>query len=124
MSLPNFPGAAEADPIVIPLVEIVDLANAARVREDLGRLLRSAGTQVAIVDLRTPCLTAAGVGVLEDTQCLADQLGLRLLVAASHRLTRHVLRITAADVYLAVYPDVLSAVREAADCGDGEVTDR
>ncbi|WP_369212395.1 hypothetical protein [Streptomyces flavofungini] len=110
MSLPHFFGDAAADPIVIPLVEIVDLDNAARVRDDLARLLRSAGTQVAVVDLRTPCLTAAAVSVLEETQRLADQLGLRLRVVAAHRLTRHVLRITAADIYLAVYPDVLSAL--------------
>ncbi|MEV0126182.1 hypothetical protein AB0I16_32340 [Streptomyces sp. NPDC050703] len=119
MSLPNLPADADADadadPIVIPLVEIVDLANVARVRDDLGRLLGSAGTRVAVVDLRTPCLTAAAVGVLEETQALADRLGVRLLVAAPHRLTRHVLRVTAADVCLAVHPDLLSALREAAD---------
>ncbi|APY85094.1 hypothetical protein DCW30_15070 [Streptomyces alfalfae] len=116
MSLPNHPvdTDADAEPIVIPLAEIVDLANAERVRDDLRRLLRSAGTRVAIVDLRTPCLTAAAVGVLERTQALADRLGVRLLVVAPHRLTRHVLRVTAADVYLAVHPDLLSALREAA----------
>lgn len=102
--------------LVVELGETIDIANAEHIRTDLVRqLLRARGQEasVVVVDLRLPCLTSAGVGVLEDAQHLADALRLRLVVVAAHPFTRRVLCLTAADRCLEVRPHLAAALRAA-----------
>ncbi|MDN3020734.1 STAS domain-containing protein [Streptomyces sp. S.PB5] len=104
------------DVLVIELNEIIDIANADHIRTDLvRRLLRAPGqeTSVVVVDLRCSCLTSTGVAVLEDVQDLAAALRLRLLVVATYPFTRRVLRITAVDQRLEVYPRLATALEAA-----------
>ncbi|MES5825004.1 hypothetical protein [Streptomyces sp. RG80] len=92
--------------LVVDVDEVIDIANAEHIRTALVRRLLHARGQRAdtvVVDLRHPCL--------EDAQALARAVTLRLLVVASHPLTRSVLRITAADRQLEVYPRLTAALR-------------
>ncbi|MGH4031143.1 STAS domain-containing protein [Actinomycetota bacterium Odt1-20B] len=112
MSLPAFPVTDRA--VVAKVYEIIDVANADRFRDDLSLMLRSCrGARAVVVDLRTRCLTTAGVEALEAGQELAHRLELRLLVAAPHALTRRVLRITEADRCLEVHTDLPAALQAA-----------
>jgi anti-anti-sigma factor len=102
--------------LVVELGEVIDIANAERIRTDLVRhLLRARGQEasVIVVDLRFPCLTSAGVAVLEDAQHLADAVRLRLVVVATHPFTRRVLHLTSADGCLEVHPHLAAALRAA-----------
>lgn len=100
--------------LVVDVDEVIDIANAEHIRTALVRRLLHARGQRAdtvVVDLWHSCLTSAGIAVLEDAQALARAVTLRLLVVASHPLTRSVLRITAADRQLEVYPRLTAALR-------------
>ncbi|MGW2231219.1 STAS domain-containing protein [Streptomyces formicae] len=98
--------------VVIKVYEVIDIASAAHVRADLHRALRGCrGPRNVVVDLRSRCATSACVGVLKDTQRLADRLRLRLLVTAPHPLTRRVLHITSADGHLEIHPDLPAALQ-------------
>jgi anti-anti-sigma factor len=100
--------------LVVELYETIDLANAEHIRTALVRqLLRARGQEASavVVDLRRPCLSSAGVGVLEDAQRLADAVRLRLLVVAAHPFTRRILHLTEADRHLEVHPGLADALR-------------
>ncbi|MFF4268318.1 STAS domain-containing protein [Streptomyces sp. NPDC001536] len=100
--------------LVAGVDEVIDIANAEHIRTSLVRqLLRARGQEAStvVVDLRDPCLTSAGVDVLEDIRQLADAVTVRLLVVAPHPLTRSVLRLTAADRDLEVHPRLTDALR-------------
>ncbi|MEV7888054.1 STAS domain-containing protein [Streptomyces sp. NPDC002817] len=100
--------------LVVGVDEVIDIASAEHIRTSLVRqLLRARGQEAStvVVDLRDPCLTSAGVDVLEDVRDLADSVTVRLLVVAPHPLTRRVLYLTAADRHLEVHPRLTEALR-------------
>ncbi|WP_199930807.1 STAS domain-containing protein [Streptomyces sp. CB02923] len=96
--------------LVVPVREIVDIANAARVRGDLTTVIRRCTPLRVVVDLHAAVLTRAGVEVLEAAHAVAVEDGKRLRVSARHPLAREVLRITGADLLLLVHADLPAAL--------------
>ncbi|MER5884602.1 STAS domain-containing protein [Streptomyces sp. NPDC001941] len=104
MPLPSYRLAGHQ---VVKVYAVIDIANAARVGQDLDRVLADCprGSSV-VVDLRAPLLTAAGLDVLEHAHETALRHGLALRVTTRHALVRKVLRITGAEHLLDVHRDL------------------
>ncbi|MFI6642436.1 STAS domain-containing protein [Streptomyces sp. NPDC050504] len=95
---------------IITMYEILDLANAPRVSDELEGLVTNGREPAVVLDVRTSFLTSTGVAVLEHAGAVAARRRRRLRVAARRPLARRVLALTGADQALDVHPDLPSAL--------------
>ncbi|WP_234544276.1 STAS domain-containing protein [Streptomyces shenzhenensis] len=98
---------------IIRVNEVVDLANADDLATEAAALIRDCDERTVIVDFDCPLLTTDGVVFLERVHAVAERCGRTLRVAAGHRISRKVLRITGADHLLDVRPDLPTALGAA-----------
>ncbi|MFJ8142740.1 STAS domain-containing protein [Streptomyces sp. NPDC096013] len=98
------------------LDEVIDPDTKDTVERELERLIRTAGTSVVIVDIRTPLLTSTALQLLLSVRRTAGKQGTVLCVAARRPLARRVLQAAGLTRALRVTTTVGAASALARGC--------
>ncbi|WP_371673742.1 hypothetical protein OG985_42335 [Streptomyces sp. NBC_00289] len=81
--------------VVIELHDVVDIGNDEATKDRLRRVMEESAVRRAIIDIRTPVVTAACLDMLLALRRALLPSGFLITVVARHRLARRVFRIAA-----------------------------
>ncbi|MGW0333234.1 STAS domain-containing protein [Streptomyces sp. NPDC003011] len=102
--------------LVIQIDDVIDFDAEGAAQRRLQREISRSATRTVIIDVRTPLVTAAAVGVLLRTRRFAHSRGAVLCVVARQPLARRVFRVTGVYRYLLVTATLSGALALARGC--------
>jgi anti-anti-sigma regulatory factor len=102
--------------LVVQLDEVIDPDTAGDVERELRWLLRTADTELLVIDIRTPVLTSAALHLLMRVRRGARTQGTTLCVVARQPLARLVLRSTGLSRTLRASATMSGALALARSC--------